>query len=403
MAGCNDDIILRKDNVICDKGSGISLKDFVNKIIAQYLAENPSTGGGTSGGSGGGTTTSASITLKSTNQNGGLDQDATTIALPNSAPITFQSDINGMIFKVSVNSIVLATPAAACNTIVASPSLGIITASFNSNELGTGGGVSGASTITISFTKSAPSGAPANQGAFVPNCLADTSSAFSTYTLTFSGTLASGKKFSLTSGQFTEASDTITINASDWTSGNKTVYIDSAIKTTDINAVLTITLSATGTKSDGTSATISSIDRNLSMNQFKVYSGWVLETTDYKTVTTSSLTASGLMTGINLNDYGGSHPSPGPNPVNQYYWYFAMPAAFDLTTASFNNNPTNVMSFKADSDGDGTNFITADTYNPNNTKTYYKSITVNSISYKLYRSNNAFGNDIITDITATKI
>ena len=33
MAGCNDDIILRKDNVICDKGSGISLKDFVPKII----------------------------------------------------------------------------------------------------------------------------------------------------------------------------------------------------------------------------------------------------------------------------------------------------------------------------------------------------------------------------------
>jgi hypothetical protein len=402
MAGCNDDIILRKDNVICDKGSGISLKDFVNKLIAEYMASNPSTGGG-SGGSGGGTTTSASITLKSTNQNGGLDQDATTIALPNSAPITFQSDINGMIFKVSGNSIVLGTPAAACNTIVASPSLGAITASFNDSELGTGGGVSGATSITISFTKSTPSGAPANQGAFVPNCISDAASAFSTYTLTFSGTLASGKKFSLVSGDFGSATNSITINAADWTSGNKTVYIDSAIKTTDINAVLTITLSATGTKSDGTSATISSIDRNLSMNQFKVYSGWVLATTDYKTVTTSSLTASGLMTGISLNDYGGSHPSPGSTPQNQYYWYFAMPAAFDLTTASFNNNPTNVMSFKADSDGDGTNFINVDTYNPNNTKTYYKSITVNSISYKLYRSNNAFGNDIITDITATKI
>ena len=396
MAGCNDDIILRKDNVICDKGSGISLKDFVTKIIEQYIASNPNTGGG-SGGSGGGTSTPASITLKSTNQNGGVEQDATTISLPNSAPITFTSDIPDYIFKVSGNSIVLGAPAAACNTQVVSPSLGVITASFDNNELGTGGGVSGATNITISFTKSTPFGAPANQGAYVPNCLSNVASAFSTYTLTFSGALASGKKFSLTSGQFTGATDTITINAADWISGNKTVYIDSPIKTNDINAVLTITLSATGTKSDSTSATISSITRNLSMNQFKVYSGWVVDTTGYKDVTTSNLTASGLMSGISLNDYGSGHPG------GQCIWYFAMPAVFDLTTATFNNQSANPMSFWTVNDNDGSNFITSDTYGPGINETFYKLITVNNISYKLYRSNNKYGSSITTDITATKI
>jgi hypothetical protein len=135
MAGCNDDIILRKDNVICDKGSGISLKDFILKVL-QDEGISGSTGGGTSGGS-----SSTSITLKSTNQNGGLDQAATTVSLPNSAPITFQSDIAGMIFKISGNSIILGAPAAACNTTVATPSLGVITASFNDSELGTGAGV----------------------------------------------------------------------------------------------------------------------------------------------------------------------------------------------------------------------------------------------------------------------
>ena len=396
MAGCNDDIILRKDNVICDKGSGISLKDFVTKIIEQYIASNTNTGGG-SGGSGGGTSTPASITLKSTDLNAGVSQDATTISLPNGAPITFTSEVGGMIFKVSGNSIVLGYPAAACNTQVASPSLGAITASFDNNELGTGGGVSGATNITISFTKSTPPGAPANQGAYVPNCLSNVASAFSTYTLTFSGALASGKKFSLTSGQFTGATDTITINAADWISGNKTVYIDSAIKTTDINAVLTITLSATGTNSNSTSATISSISRNLSMSQFKVYSGWVVDTTAYKTVTTSNLTASGLMGGISLNDYGSGHPG------GQCIWYFAMPAVFDLTTATFDNQSTNPMSFWTVNDNDGSNFITSDTYGPGINETFYKSITVNNISYKLYRSNNKYGSSIITDITATKI
>ena len=396
MAGCNDDIILRKDNVICDKGSGISLKDFVNKLIAEYMASNPSTGGG-SGGSGGGTSIPASITLRSTDSNAGVSQDATTISLPNSAPITFKSDIPEYIFKVSGNSIVLGAPAAACNTQVVSPSLGVITASFDNNELGTGNGVSGATNITISFTKFTPSGAPANQGAYVPNCLSNVASAFSTYTLTFSGALASGKKFSLTSGQFSTATDTITINAADWTSGNKTVYIDSPIKTTDINAVLTITLSATGTKSDSTSATISSITRNLSMNQFKVYSGWVVDTTDYKTVNSSNLTASGLMGGISLNDYGGSHPG------GQCIWYFAMPAAFDLTTAAFNNQPTIPMSFWTINDNDGANFINSDQYGPGINETFYKLITVNSVSYKLYRSRVPYGSDIIVDITATKI
>ena len=392
MAGCNDDIILRKDNVICDKGSGISLKDFILKVLEEQGISG-STGGGTSGGG----SSSTTITLKSTNQNGGLDQSPTTIDLPNGAPITFQSDIAGMIFKISGNSIILGAPAAACNTTVATPSLGVITASFNDSELGTGAGVSGATSITISFTKSTPSGAPANQAAYQPNCLSDVASAFSTYTLTFSGALASGKKFSLTSGDFGSATDTITINAGDWTSGNKTVYIDSAIKTTNIDAVLTITLSATGTNSNSTSATISSITKNLSMNQFKVYSGWVLGTTNYKTVNSSNLTASSLMTSISLNDYGGSHPT------GQCYWYFAMPAAFDLTTATFNNQSTTPMSFLSVSDGDGSNFITSDTYGPGSITTYYKSITVNGITYKLYRSNNLFGSAIITDITATKI
>lgn len=36
MAGCNDDIILRKDAVICDPNSGISLTDFIKKVIDEY-------------------------------------------------------------------------------------------------------------------------------------------------------------------------------------------------------------------------------------------------------------------------------------------------------------------------------------------------------------------------------
>lgn len=36
MAGCNDDIILRKDTVICDPNSGISLTNFIKKVIDEY-------------------------------------------------------------------------------------------------------------------------------------------------------------------------------------------------------------------------------------------------------------------------------------------------------------------------------------------------------------------------------
>lgn len=354
MAGCNDDIILRKDNVICDKGSGISLKDFVNKLIAQYLAENPSTGGG-SGGSG----ASTSLFISASDQSGTAGE----IALPNSGqPLIIKSTRSDIAVTRSGNQIIIGNPPAACSP-VASPTIATFTLDVSELEIGTN-----KTTFVPTFTTTTPSGSPSSTPGVEP-CAATQASSWTSFQVV--AALSGGNQ------TFTSV-----------TSGS-TKTLSPALNFTAPGQTCVFTLTGTGLKSDGTSATASATATITA--KFKVFSGYVLASTSPGSITTSSLTASSLKTSIS-GTYGNSgHPGTGT-----CYFYFAIPATFNLTTALLG---TSGFSFLASSDS-GNGYTTSDSYNNGDATTYVKTITYNGINYYLYRSNNstlaAFGNISIT-------
>jgi hypothetical protein len=354
MAGCNDDIILRKDNVICDKGSGISLKDFVNKLIAQYLAENPSTGGS------GGSSASTSLFVSASDQSGTAGE----ITLPNSGqPLIIKSTRSDIAVTRSGNQIIIGNPPAAC-TPVASPTIATFTLDVSELEIGTN-----KTTFVPTFTTTTPSGSPSSTPGVEP-CAATQASSWTSFQVVATPPSGGNQTFSnVTSGVSRNFTTALTFTAPGQT--------------------CTFTLTGTGLKSDGTSATASATATITA--KFKVFSGYVLASTSPGSITTFSLTASSLKTSIS-GTYGNSgHPGTGT-----CYFYFAIPATFNLTTALLG---TNGFSFLASSDS-GNGYITSDSYNNGDATTYVKTITYNGINYYLYRSNNstlaAFGNISIT-------
>lgn len=356
MAGCNDDIILRKDNVICDKGSGISLKDFVNKLIAQYLAENPSTGGG-SGGSG----ASTSLFISASDQSGTAGE----IALPNSGqPLIIKSTRSDIAVTRSGNQIIIGDPPAAC-TAVASPTIDTFTLDTTELEIG-----STKTTFTPTFATSTPSGSPTTDPGVAP-CPTTEPSSWTSFQIVATPPSGGNQTFS---------------NVTSGTSRNFTT----ALTFTAPGQTCTFTLTGTGLKSDDTSATAS---RTATITaKFKVFSGYVVASTSPGSITTNDLTASSLKTSIGGNYGSSGHPGGGA----ACYFYFAIPATFNITTA---NLGTLGFSFLGSSDS-GNGYTTSDSYNNGDATTYVKTITYNTINYYLYRSNYstlaAFGTISIT-------
>jgi hypothetical protein len=385
MAGCNDDIILRKDNVICDKGSGISLKDFVNKLIAEYMTSNPSTGGG-SGGSGGGTTTSASITLKSTNQNAGLDQDATTIALPNSAPITFKSDIGGMIFKVSGNSIILGAPTTACSKSIATPTLTVNSAGANTTVIDTN-----LTQITVTVSYTLPYG-DTNTDVQYPPCPATVQTSFqsNSFTITFSDTFPETLEYSLNSG-FNSTSSSFIFTTSEWTSGTSKIFYvrqvgGSAFKSTDTSKAITITGTATGVKSDATTVALTS-SKSVAYSTYNIYSG-------YSDLTPANISSSNIIGSTLVVDQQSSfainktYTGDSFSPI-RYYYFIAPNALFGGSGIANATTGTNNSTFDLkNNSGDG--YTDLDAYGTASA-TYYKTITLHNVTYRIYVSQNNFG------------
>jgi hypothetical protein len=382
MAGCNDDIILRKDNVICDKGSGISLKDFVNKLIAQYLAENPSTGGG--GASGG--SSSTSITLKSTNQNGGLDQDATTVSLPNNAPITFQSDIAGMIFKVSGNSIILGAPTAQCSKSIATPTFTVNSAVANTTLIDTN-----LTQITVTVSYTLPYG-NTNTNVEYPPCpdTVQTSFQSNSFTIAFTDTFTETLEYSLNSG-FSSTSSSFTFTTSEWTSGTSKIFYvrqvgGSAFKSTDTTKAITITGTTTGVKSDATTVSLNS-SKTVAYSTYNIYSGY--SDLNPTTISSSDISGSTLVVdeqssfAINKT-YSGSSFIP-----TRYYYFIAPNALFGGTGIANATTGSNNSTFDLkNSSGDG--YTNLDSYGTASS-TYYKTITLHNVTYRIYVSQNNFG------------
>jgi hypothetical protein len=352
MAGCNDDIILRKDNVICDKGSGISLKDFVNKLIAQYLAENPSTGGG-SGGSGG----STSLFVSASDQSGTAGE----IVLPNSGqPLIIKSTRADINVTRSGNQIIIGDPPAACPA-VASPTIATFTLDTTELEIGFT-----KTAFTPTFTTTTPPGSQTTNPGVQPNC----TSANSSWT-----------SFQIVATPPSGGNQTYNTVVSG-TSRNFTT----ALTFTAPGQTCTFTLTGTGLKSDGTPATA---PRTATITaKFKVLTGYVRTTTNPGSVTTNNLNASALTTTISGNYGNSNHPGTG-----DCYFYFAIPSALNITTANINNFGFSFLSTSVDG------YNNTDTYNSTDVA-YYKTITYNGISYSLYRSNQAtgaaFGNISIT-------
>jgi hypothetical protein len=353
MAGCNDDIILRKDNVICDKGSGISLKDFILKVLEDEGISG-STGGGTSGGS-----STTSLFVSASDQSGTAGE----ITLPNSGqPLIIRSTRADITITRSGNQIIIGTTPAAC-TAVASPTISSFTLDVPELEIGTN-----KSTFVPTFTTTTPSGSPTTTPGVEP-CPPTQASAWTSFQVV--AALSSGNQIftSVVSGSTKNLSPPLNFTAP----GQTCVF----------------TLTGTGTKSDGTSHTATATATITA--KFKVFSGYVLAATSPGSITTSSLTASSLKTSIS-GTYGNSgHPGTGA-----CYFYFAIPSTFNLTTAYLG---TNGFSFLGASDGSN-NYTSSDSYNNGDATTYYKTITYNGINYSLYRSNNstlaAFGNITIT-------
>ena len=385
MAGCNDDIILRKDNVICDKGSGISLKDFVTKIIEQYIASNTNTGGG-SGGSGGGTSTPASITLKSTDQNGGVSQDATTISLPNSAPITFTSEVGGMIFKVSGNSIVLGAPTVACSKSIATPTLTVNSAVANTTLIDTN-----LTQITVTVSYALPFG-HTNTDVQYPPCPSTVQTSFqnNSFTINFTDTFTETLEYSLNSG-FSSTSSSFTFTTSEWTSGTSKIFYvrqvgGTAFKSTDTAKAITVTGTTTGVKSDATTLSLTS-SKSVAYSTYNIYSGYSeLSPTE---INNANITSQGFSTDqqstfvINKNYTGTFNP-------NRYFYFIAPNILFGGN--GINNATTGSNNSTFDLIGPGTSGYTdSDTYNGSASTTYYKTVTLHNVQYRIYVSQNSFG------------
>lgn len=348
MAGCNDDIILRKDNVICDKGSGISLKDFILKVLEEQGISG-STGGGTSGG---GSSTS-SLFVSASDESGTAGE----ITLPNSGqPLIIKSTRSDISVTRSGNQIIIGNPPAAC-TPVSTPSITGFTISPIELEIG-----STLSSITPTFTPFTSPGSPSTVPGVEP-CPPPVNSTLTSFTLAGnSQTLTS-----VVSGAPRTLSPTLQFTAPGQTA--------------------TFTLTGTGTKSDGTSATPTATATIIA--KFKVFTGYVLASINPGTITTSDLAASSLKTSI-AGTYTAIHPG------GSCYFYFAIPSAFNLTTAQ---QGTFGFSFLGSIDS-GAGYTNSDIYNNGDATTYYKTITYNGINYSLYRSANqtgaAFGNITIT-------
>ena len=352
MAGCNDDIILRKDNVICDKGSGISLKDFILKVLEDEGISG-STGGGTSGGS-----STTSLFVSASDESGTAGE----ITLPNSGqPLIIRSTRADITITRSGNQIIIGNPPAAC-TPVASPTIASFTLDATQLEIGLS-----KSTFVPTFTTTTPSGSPTTTPGVEP-CPTTQASAWTSFQVV--AALSSGNQ------TFTSV-----------VSGT-TKTLSPALSFTAPGQTCVFTLTGTGTKSDGTSHTATAT-ATISA-RFKVFTGYVRTTTSPGAITTSSLTGSALVSSI-AGTYGGSgHPGTG-----ECYFYFAIPAALNITTATLG---VFGFSFLSTSDS-GNGYTGTDTYNGTDT-TYIKTITNNGINYSLYRSNNAtlaaFGNITIT-------
>lgn len=351
MAGCNDDIILRKDNVICDKGSGISLKDFILKVLEDEGISG-STGGGT-GGTGGGGSSASSLFVSASDQSGTAGE----ITLPNSGqPLIIRSTRSDISVTRSGNQIIIGNPPAAC-TPVSTPSITGFTISPIELEIG-----STISSITPTFTPFTSLGSPTTVPGVEP-CPPQVSSTLTSFTLT-----GNTQTFTnVVSGAARTLSPTLQFTAPGQTA--------------------TFTLTGTGTKSDNTSATPTATATIIA--KFKVFTGYVLASVDPGSINTSNLTASSLKTTI-AGTYTATHPG------GSCYFYFAIPSAFNLITAY---QGTFGFSFLGSSNG-GTGYTNSDIYNNGDATTYYKTITYNGINYSLYRSANetgaAFGNITIT-------
>jgi hypothetical protein len=385
MAGCNDDIILRKDNVICDKGSGISLKDFVNKLIAEYMASNPSTGGG-SGGSGGGTSIPASITLRSTDSNAGVSQDATTISLPNSSPITFGSEVGGMIFKISGNSIVLGAPTTACSKSIATPTLTVNSAVANTTLIDTN-----LTQITVTVSYALPFG-HTNTDVQYPPCPSTVQTSFqnNSFTINFTDTFTETLEYSLNSG-FSSTSSSFTFTTSEWTSGTSKIFYvrqvgGSAFKSTDTSKAITITGTTTGVKSDATTVVLTS-SRSVAYSTYNIYSG-------YSDLTPANISSSNIIGSTLVVDeqssfainktYSGSSFSP-----IRYYYFIAPNALFGGSGITNATTGTNNSTFDLKNNaGDG--YTILDSYGTASS-TYYKTITLHNVAYRIYVSESNFG------------
>jgi hypothetical protein len=354
MAGCNDDIILRKDNVICDKGSGISLKDFILKVL-----QDEGISGSTGGNTGGGGSSSSSLFVSASDQSG----TAAEITLPNSGqPLIIKSTRADIVVTRSGNQIIIGDPPAAC-TAVASPTITSFTLDVSQLEIGVT-----KNSFIPTFVTGTPAGSATTVPGYQPNCTSG-NSAWTSFQVV--AALSSGNQTftSVVSGSTKNLSPSLSFTAP----GQTCVF----------------TLTGTGTKSDGTSHTATATATITA--KFKVFSGYVLASTSPGSITTSSLTGSSLVTSI-AGTYGNSgHPGTGA-----CYFYFAIPSTFNLTTAYLG---TNGFSFLGASDGSN-NYTNSDSYNNGDATTYYKTITYNGINYSLYRSNNstlaAFGNITIT-------
>lgn len=391
MAGCNDDIILRKDNVICDKGSGISLKDFVTKIIEQYIASNPNTGGG-SGGSGGGTSTPASITLKSTNQNGGVNQDATTISLPNSAPITFTSELGGMIFKVSGNSIILGAPTAQCSKSIATPTFTVNSAVGNTTLIDTN-----LTQITVTVTYTLPSG-NTNTNVQYPPCPDPVATSFqsNSFTIAFTDNFTETLEYSLNSG-FSSTASSFTFTTSEWTSGTSKIFYvrqvgGNAFKSTDTTKAITVTGTTTGVRSDATTLSLTS-SKSVAYSTYNVYSGYsvlnpaIISSSD---IAGSTLTVDQQSTFAINKSYNGATFTP-----NRYFYFIAPHALFGGSGISNATTGTNNSTFDLkNASGDG--YTTSDNYGTASL-TYYKTITLHNVTYRIYVSESNFGSGSALD------
>lgn len=353
MAGCNDDIILRKDNVICDKGSGISLKDFILKVL-----QDEGISGSTGGNTGGGGSSASSLFVSASDQSGTAGE----ITLPNSGqPLIIKSTRADISVTRSGNQIIIGDPPAAC-TAVASPTISSFTLDATQLEIGLS-----KSTFVPTFVTSTPAGSATTVPGYEPNC----TSADSAWT-SFQVVAA------LSSGNLTFTSVV----------SGSTKNLSPSLSFTAPGQTCVFTLTGTGTKSDGTSHTATAT-ATISA-RFKVFSGYVRTTTSPGSITTSSLTGSSLVSSI-AGTYGNSgHPGTG-----ECYFYFAIPAALSITTAMLGSFG---FSFLSTSDS-GNGYTGTDTYNGSDT-TYIKTITNNGINYSLYRSNTAtlaaFGNITIT-------